>query len=61
MKQGDMGGAPVPAASAPIVAPSEQAPGGEVDLDALSDDEIAGLLGDDVTSDDAPDAENAVR
>jgi hypothetical protein len=39
----------------------ETAPTGEVDLDALSDEEIDRLLGDDVESGEAPVAGNVTR
>ncbi|HEV7868194.1 MAG TPA: SDR family NAD(P)-dependent oxidoreductase, partial [Chthoniobacteraceae bacterium] len=56
---GHMGGASAPAVqAAPVV---ETAPAGEVDLDALSDEEIDRLLGDDVESGEAPVAGNVTR
>ncbi|MDB6151054.1 MAG: eryA [Chthoniobacter sp.] len=56
---GHMGGASAPAVqAAPVV---ETAPTGEVDLDALSDEEIDRLLGDDVESGEAPVAGNVTR
>ncbi|RYD77288.1 MAG: SDR family NAD(P)-dependent oxidoreductase [Verrucomicrobiaceae bacterium] len=53
---GGTSGAPAPAA--PVAAPVESAPAGEVDLDALSDEDIDLLLGDD---DEAPESETTVR
>jgi acyl transferase domain-containing protein/NADPH:quinone reductase-like Zn-dependent oxidoreductase/SAM-dependent methyltransferase/acyl carrier protein len=56
-----MGAKPVDSASAaPLIAP-ESASTEEVNLEALSDEEIEGLLGDKVTSDNTSESQNAVR
>ena len=48
------------ASAAPLIVP-EPASTEEVNLEALSDEEIEGLLGDKVTSDDSSEPKNAVR
>jgi NAD(P)-dependent dehydrogenase (short-subunit alcohol dehydrogenase family)/acyl carrier protein len=55
-KSGGAPAAPVPRKSAPELVPVD-----EVNLEALSDDEIERLLGDDAASDDTSDPEDAVR
>ena len=52
-----MGGKTAPA---PAAKPAEAAPAEEVDLDALSDEDIDQLLGDETVSDEDPDAEKTV-
>jgi hypothetical protein len=59
---GHMGGntnAPAPAAAA--TAPVEEEIAGEVDLEALSDEDLDRLLGDDTVSDQDPDPQGAVK
>jgi hypothetical protein len=57
---GHMGG-PTTAPAAPAPAPAEGAPAAEVDLDALSDEEIDRLLADSADSDEAAEGEKALR
>ncbi|MEA3209803.1 MAG: hypothetical protein QOE70_2860 [Chthoniobacter sp.] len=60
---GHLGGAATPAASAAAAVPApatEETAAAEVDLDALSDEDIDRLLGDDTVSDDAPENDKAV-
>ena len=56
-----MGGKTATAAPAPAAAPAEVAVTGEVDLDALSDEDIDRMIGAEATADEDPDPQGAVR
>jgi acyl carrier protein len=56
-----MGGKTAPAAATPVAAPEEAPTTEEVDLEALSDEDLDRLLGDGSVSDTDPDPEGAVK
>ena len=57
---GHLGGTTSAKPAAPVVASTESAPAGEVDLEALSDEEIDRLLSGDLAEDDAPESRDVV-
>jgi len=58
---GHMGGKTVAAAAAPAAAPVEASAVEDVDLEALSDEDLDRLLGAEATSDEDPDPQGAAR